>query len=56
MGTEESFDRRTVSFTGITREAIENNRSREAIKNSPLAGKILCDDALAASLDAMLAD
>ena len=44
------------SFTGITREAIENNHSREAIKNSPLAGKMLCDEALAASLDAMLAD
>ena len=32
MSKGESFDRRTISFTGITREAIENNHSREAIK------------------------
>ena len=42
------------SLTGITREAIENNHAREAIKNSALAGKVLCDVALGQSLDGML--
>lgn len=55
MSKGEAFDRRTVSFTGITREAIEKNHSREALRNSPLASQMLCDDTLAASLDAMLA-
>ena len=45
----------TTSFTGITREAIENNHAREAIKNSALAGRVLCDVALSESLDCMLA-
>ena len=47
---------RSISFTGITREAIENDYSREAIRNSPLADKMLCDTALDASLDSMLTD
>ena len=44
----------TASFTGITREAIENNHAREAIRNSPLADKVLCDKSLGESLDGML--
>jgi len=47
---------RSTSFTGITREAIENDFSREAIRNSPLASSVLCDNALAASLDEKLSD
>jgi len=49
-------NKRHHSFTGITREAIENDHSREAIKNSPMASAVLCDQTLAASLDAMLTD
>ncbi len=48
-----SSDRR-LSFTGITREAIENDYSREAIRNSPLADHVLCDKSLGESLDGML--
>lgn len=47
---------RSTSFTGITREAIENDFSREAIRNSPLASSVLCDNALAQSLDEKLQD
>ena len=45
---------RSASFTGITREAIENDHARESIRNSPLAEKALCDVALGESLDCML--
>ncbi|MGL5003027.1 MAG: gamma-glutamylcyclotransferase [Casimicrobium sp.] len=42
------------SFKGISREDIERDVSREAIKNSPHASKLLTEDAMRASLDAML--
>ena len=45
---------RSATFIGITREAIENDHAREAIKNSPLAANVLCDVSLGESLDGML--
>ena len=47
---------RTASFTGITREHIESDFSREAIRKTGLADKVLCDTALGESLDCMLKD
>ena len=47
-------DASTHSFTGITREAIVNDHAREAVRNSPLADRVLCDVALGESLDCML--
>jgi glutathione-specific gamma-glutamylcyclotransferase len=41
-------------LTGITRHDIERDVSREAIKNSPMAGHMLSDADMQASLDAML--
>lgn len=45
---------RTNSFTGITREDIECDASRAALKNSDLASKLATDEEMASSLDAML--
>ncbi|TAG48552.1 MAG: hypothetical protein EAZ30_05105 [Betaproteobacteria bacterium] len=43
-------------LTGITRQDIERDASREALKNSPHASKLITDDEMRASLDAMLVD
>jgi glutathione-specific gamma-glutamylcyclotransferase len=42
------------AWHGITREDIERDASREAIKNSPHASKLLTEEAMQASLDDML--
>jgi glutathione-specific gamma-glutamylcyclotransferase len=44
------------SFKGITREDIERDASREAIKNSPHASKLLSEADMKASLNDMLRD
>ncbi|TAG74305.1 MAG: gamma-glutamylcyclotransferase [Burkholderiales bacterium] len=44
------------ALTGITREDIERDASREAIMNSPHASRLLSEDEMQRSLDAMLAD
>jgi glutathione-specific gamma-glutamylcyclotransferase len=44
------------SFKGISREDIERDVSREAIKNSPHASRLLTEEEMCASLDAMLKD
>jgi glutathione-specific gamma-glutamylcyclotransferase len=41
-------------LTGISREDIERDVSREAIKNSPHASRLLTEEAMQASLDEML--
>lgn len=46
----------TGQLTGISREDIERDLSRDAIKNSPHASRLLSDDDMKASLDATLAD
>jgi glutathione-specific gamma-glutamylcyclotransferase len=43
-------------LSGITRQDIERDVSREAIKNSSIADRMLSDEAMQASLDAMLVD
>lgn len=49
-----SISRREIA--GITREDIERDVSREAIKNSPHAAKLLTEEEMQASLNEMLAD
>jgi glutathione-specific gamma-glutamylcyclotransferase len=44
------------SFKGISREDIERDASREAIKISPHASRLLTEEEMQASLDAMLKD
>jgi glutathione-specific gamma-glutamylcyclotransferase len=43
------------ALTGITREDIERDTSREAIKNSPHASRLLSEDEMQRSLNDMLA-
>jgi glutathione-specific gamma-glutamylcyclotransferase len=46
----------TGALTGITREDIERDASREAIKNSPHASRLLSEDDMQHSLNEMLAN